>query len=106
MHDENRLWDASLPIGSESYRLVELVNQLAASIHDFQLLSLVTYEQQNFHDESHLTKLLSRNNKRSKDASKTDKTNLNNNTNTSKSINVNNMPFVLIDIKFPSIGKI
>lgn len=37
-----QLWSASLPIGSESIRIIELINRLSTSIFDFQKLNLLT----------------------------------------------------------------
>lgn len=84
---DTQLWSASLPIGSESLRLIEIVNQLSASVYDFQKLNLITSLDEE--DESmyqYLRSLDSKSSSRNQNSS------------------YNSPAFIFMDIKYQYIG--
>ena len=84
-------WEASLPIGSESIRLLDLIKRLSTSLFDFQRLNIYNYKDED--DEIDITQTIFSNFKNSS------------NFNRNKLFNL--LPhYVLFDIKFEHIGNL
>ena len=98
LSEDRRLWESSQPIGSESFRIIELVRQLSATIYDYQLLNLIVLRDEP-NDNETITRIQStlayfKTVDPSFDFKFTDK-NV-----TSQNI----LPFLMIDIKFAHIA--
>ena len=83
-------WNASLPIGSESIRIVELIKRLSATLFDFQKLNYFYYKDED--DEIDIAQRVSYS---LKNISKTNR----------KKILDSFPPYVLIELKYEHIGK-
>ena len=88
--NDKHAWEASLPIGSESIRLIDLAKRLSVNLFDFQRLNYYNYKDED--DEIDISQNLF--------------TNLKNATNLNRNKILDLLPpYVLFDIKFEHIGK-
>ena len=83
-------WEANLPIGSESVRLLEIIKHLSRSLFDFQRLNY--YSNKDEDDETDMTQKIFENFKNSNNFKR-------------NKIFYLLPPYVLFDIKFEHIGN-
>ncbi len=101
----DHFWNYSLPIGSESYRIVELVKYLSITLYDYQRLQLnddYNYEDYNYYQfrkirQSNTNTVLNNNNN----------ININNNVNVTTDYNfIRTLPsYAFIEVKYQYISK-
>jgi hypothetical protein len=110
--DDTRLWEASQPVGSESFRIFELVKQLSTAIYDYQRLNLITLRDEHNENET-FAKIQSTlaflkavadlpavmDDAPGSPFTKTDNSNLKLNSTSSQNL----LPFVMIDVRFPHV---
>ena len=93
---DNNIWGASLPIGSESVRIIDIVKQLSASIFDFQRLNHINNRDEDDEIDISRVRVINKNS-----------INKNNTSTVKNRVDIlSTLPaYVLIDIKFQYISK-